>query len=65
MYSVDLIQKQLHTTLSRRKSYAILSLRPLEFIICDPMFQLVSHEQRDNVFEEGQVNPRFISPLNI
>ena len=63
---VSLIQQHLLTAQSRRKSYADMRRRPLEFEVGDHVFLKVNPKRGVVRFDKrGKLSPRFIRPFEI
>ena len=63
---VSLIRQRLLTTQSRKKSYADMRRRPLEFKVGDHVFLKVMPMKRVVRFgKRGKLSPRFIGPFEI
>ena len=63
---MSLIRQRLLTTKSRKKSYADVRRRPLEFKVGDHVFLLVMPKRGVVKFSKrGKLSPRFIGPFKI
>ena len=63
---VRLIRQRLHTTQSRKKSYADVRRQPLEFEVGDHVFLKGMPKRRVVRFgKRGKLSPRFIGPFEI
>ena len=63
---VSLIRQRLLMAQSRKKSYADVRRRPLEFEVSDRVFLKVMPKRRSDQFgKRGKLSPRFIGPFEI